>query len=353
MAHHLKDDYWKPACYMHRMAELDIPALHISGWYDDDGISTWANYPESRKVSKCPDGQYLIVGPWPHATNTKCIIHGVDFGPHEVVDIDGWIIEWLDMVLGRARSSRAVPRARVFIMGENRWAELNDWPHEDTHEEAWLLKSRGRANSLFGDGRLSLSEFSSERESAIDEYVYDPDNPTPYLYDAGALQVGGPFDARPVQRRDDVLCYTSEPLTEPLTICGRVFADLFVSSTAEDTEFCAKLCVVFPNGEARQLCDGNVRLALRNTLEKLEPVPPGKVARVKIDMWATGVTIAPGSSLRVEVASAALPKFAAHTNTLEPPGSAVKAVVARNRLHTGPNTPSRILLPVVPAGGIA
>ena len=204
-----------------------------------------------------------------------------------------------------------------------------------------LLWDRSPAGKAGGAGGFS------PRGAPFDEYAYDPDHPTPYLYDAGTLQVGGPFDARPVQRRDDVLCYTTAPLTEDLVICGRVFAELWVSSSAEDTEFCAMLCDVHDNGLARQLCDGNIRLALRESLEKLDPVPPGEVVKVRIDMWATGIRVFKGHRLRLQIASAAVPQFAAHTNTLEPPGSAIKVVIAKNRVCHDKDHSSRLLVPTV------
>ncbi len=343
MAHPLKDDYWKRACYMHRMTELDIPALHICGWYDDDGASTYNNFPNARRISKARDGQYLLVGPWPHATNTKCIIHGVDFGPQEIIDLNGYILRFLNKALG-INPEDNLPRARIFIMGENKWHDLPDWPTADTRDAILFVSAQKGANSLFGDGKLRLENDAYAR---FDSYNYDPDNPTPYLYDAGTLQVGGPFDARPVQRRDDVLCFSTPPLAEDVVICGRVFSELFVSSSAEDTEFVAKLCVVFENGEARQLCDGNIRLALRNSLEKLDPVPAGNIVKVRIDMWATAIRVFAGQRIRLEIASAACPKFAAHTNTLESPGEAVRAVIAENCVYSGGQWPSKLLLPIM------
>ena len=153
-----------------------------------------------------------------------------------------------------------------------------------------------------------------------------------------------------MQRRDDVLCYTSAPLSQDLVICGRVFAELWVSSSAEDTDFCALLCDVHPNGEARQLCGGNIRLALRNSLERPDPVPAGEVVPVRIDMWATGVRVFAGHRLRLQVSSAAVPAIAAHTNTLDSPGSATRTVVAHNRVHHDAQHPSRLLLPIVGPG---
>ena len=346
MNHPTKDDYWKHACYMHRMAELDIPALHICGWYDDDGASTYSNFPNARKLAKSKNEQYVLIGPWPHATNTKSIIHGVDFGPQEVIDLNGFILDWLDKQIGgRPENWGDRARARIFIMGSNDWHDMDDWPPKEAQETSLHLQSGGKANSLLGDGVLGRNP--SKSGAAHDEFVYDPDHPTPYLYDAGTLQVGGPFDARPVERRDDVLCYTTEPLEKDLVICGRVFAELWVSSSAEDTEFCVKICDVHPDGLARQLCDGNVRLAMRESLEKPDPIPPNKVVKVKVDMWATGIRLFKGHRLRLELASAAVPKFAAHTNTLEPPGSAVKAVIATNRVYHDRERKSRLILPII------
>lgn len=371
MRHPLRDEYWQRACYMHRMAELDVPALHICGWYDDDGVSTYHNYPSARRLARSKDEQYVLIGPWPHATNTKSVIPGVDFGPQEIIDINGFILDWLDKQIGgRPENWGDRPRAHIFLMGSNEWHDFADWPPPGTREMTFYLHSGGRANSLFGDGVLSASPRSGETtgesrdgsspsaeplpdrvgraHTAYDEYQYDPDDPTPYLYDAGTLQVGGPFDARPVQRRDDALCYTTEPLSEDLVICGPVYAELWVSSSAADTEFCAMLCDVYPHGHARQLCDGNIRLALRDALEKPAPVPPGQVVQVRIDLWATGVRVLAGHRLRLQVASAAVPKFAAHTNTLDPPGNATTAVLAHNRVYHDAPHPSRLLLPVVP-----
>ena len=346
LAHPTKDEYWKRACYMHRMAELDVPALHITGWYDDDGPSTFNNFPNARRLAKSANEQYALIGPWPHATNTKTVVQGVNFGPEEIIDLNGFILDWLDLQIGeRPESWGGRPRARIFLMGENRWHDLADWPPPQTQEQGWHFASGGKANSMLGNGKFALEPPAG---APYDEYQYDPDHPTPYLYDAGTLQVGGPFDARPVQRRDDVLCYTSEPLVEDLVLCGRVFAELWVSTSAEDTEFVAMLCDVHPNGESRRLCDGNLRLAYRESLEKALPIPLGEIVKIRVDMWATGVRVFKGHCLRVQIASAAVPALAAHTNTLESPGSAVKTVIARNRVYHDANHPSRVLLPVAP-----
>ncbi len=346
LTHPTKDAYWERACYMHRMNELDLPALHVCGWYDDDGASTYNNFPAARKLAKSKDDQHVLIGPWPHATNTRSVVPGVDFGSEEVIDLNGYIMDFLDCFMGESSSPpEPKPRARIFLMGENRWRDFGDWP-PGVVDTSYFLRSGGNANSMLGDGLLSLERPAVNEPP--DTYEYDPDDPTPYLYDAGTLQVGGPFDARPVQRRDDVLCYTSGVLQDDVVICGRVFAELYVSTSAADTEFCAMLCDVHPNGLSRQLCDGNIRLALRDSLAKPDPVTPGDVVRIEVDMWATGVRIFAGHRIRLQLASAALPKFAVHTNTLDPPGEAVTAVIAANTVYHDPDRLSCLRLPIVP-----
>lgn len=348
LEHETKDDYWKRICYMHRMNELDVPALHICGWYDDDGPSTYNNYPNARKLAAndaARDGQAIIVGPWPHATNTKTTVHGVDFGPEEVIDLERLIIKWLDKhVGGKPESWEGQPRARIFLMGENKWHEWDDWPHPDAKDVPFYLHSGGKANSLYGDGKLSTDPPDAEQP---DEFAYDPANPAPFIYDAASLQVGGPFDQRPVERRDDVLCYTTDELREDLVICGRVMAEIYISSSAEDTDFVAKLCDIHPDGLSRQLCDGNIRVALRNTLEKIEPLPPGEIAKLSVDLWATGIRILKGHKLRLEVSSSACPQIDTHTNTLAPRGSATEIVIAHNKVFHDSEHQSRLILPVM------
>jgi len=347
MDHHLKDDFWWPACYMHRMAELDIPALHIAGWYDDDMPSTINNYPNCRRDAISKNDQYLLMGPWPHATNTKSTIEGVDFGKDEIIDINGFIMDWLDMVMGdRPENWDGKKRCYMFEMGSDSWHWHDDWPPPSYQEKSFYLDSSGNANTLNGDGKL-LDKIPADTDSGFDEFTYDPDNPTPYMQDPYTLQIGGPFDARPVEERNDVLCYDSSVFENDMTINGRLYAELWVSSSADDTEFCAKLCDVHPDGLSRQLNDGNIRLALRNSLEKTDPVPPGEITKVKVDMWATGIRILKGHKLRLEIASSAVPKFAAHTNTLDPPGTATTAVIAQNRVYHGKEHPSRLIMTVM------
>jgi putative CocE/NonD family hydrolase len=184
------DDWWKQVCYMHRYASANVPALHICGWYDDDGISTYKNYPGMRTAAPeaVRDAQRLIVGCWPHATNKSSIVGELDFGPGATVDLNGMLYRFFAKHLaGEEQGLGHDPRCRIFIMGENRWHGFSDWPIPDAVTTRYYLHSASGANSLFGDGRLSLEPPADEQP---DHYAYNPDNPVPYVTDPVAMQLG-------------------------------------------------------------------------------------------------------------------------------------------------------------------
>ena len=79
LQHRTLDEWWEPVRYQHRIGEIDVPALHISGWYDDEEIGTPANF--AAMVAAGRAGQRLLMGPWGHAVNTTQILGEVDFGP--------------------------------------------------------------------------------------------------------------------------------------------------------------------------------------------------------------------------------------------------------------------------------
>ena len=353
--HPTRDGWWERLCYMHEWGKVDLPALHVSGWYDDDGISTYKNFPGMRAGAATPEAreaQRLIVGCWPHATNAGSVVGEIDFGPQATVDLNGMIFRFFAWHLaGEEHGLAADPRCRIFLMGENRWHGLSDWPIPGAVTTRFFLHSGGRANSLFGDGRLSLDPPAGGEPG--DSYDYDPGNPVPYVTDPVKLQLGEACDQQSIERRPDVLCYTTEPLQEDLVVCGRVFAELYIESDAPGTDFTAKLVDVWENGRAIQICDGLQRAEYRDGLDKPAWLAPGQVYKVTIDMWATGLRFLKGHRIRLEISSSAVPKFARHLNTMEDPAGATAWVTARQQVHHDVALPSALIVDVVPEEALA
>lgn len=198
-------------------------------------------------------GQKLLIGPWPQAISRSSITGEIDFGPSAIVDTleglsghnvpEDLAFRWFDYWLkGIDNGIMNEPPIRIFVMGENVWRNENEWPLNRTQFTNYYLHSGGKANSLDGDG--TLNNVPPAGTEPVDAFVYNPDTPVPtrggnysYSFPGGKFSTSGPHDQRPNERRDDVLVYTGEPLKEDLEVTGPLTCELFVSSSAPDTDF--------------------------------------------------------------------------------------------------------------------
>lgn len=356
LAHPTYDDYWQATAPRESWDRITVPALNMGGWHDLFLKGTIANYVgmKERGGSERARGlQRLVIGPWAHGAQSGWyperafgLLAGTD-----AHDITGIQLRWFDQLL-RGEGSEAGKPVQIFVMGADEWRDEDDWPLPGTEYVDWFLTSDGRANTATGDGRLSDD---GPVESPDDVYLYDPRDPVPTVGGATFLPglfIGanaGPRDQRAVERRADVLTYTSEPLTEPLTVIGPVELVLHASSSARDTDFTAKLVDVAPDGSAVNLADGILRTRYRDSLSEPSLLEPGQVYELRIDLVATANVFAAGHRVRVDVSSSNFPRFDRNTNT----GGIIASegiddlVQAVNRVHHTPAHPSRLVLPVV------
>ncbi|HKM75520.1 MAG TPA: CocE/NonD family hydrolase, partial [Candidatus Bathyarchaeia archaeon] len=270
--HPSADDYWKRSFYQDKFSEIDVPALHVSGWYDDDIIGTHINYTGMRKLAKSEqtrNNQKLIIGPWPHHVNLTRQLGGIDFGQSALIDLRTIELEWFDCWLkGIDTGIMKRPKVDIFTMGTNVWRRADSWPFEETEYAKYFIHSNGMANTVTGDGELSATR--ANKEESYDSFTYDPSDPCPNIYDTSSMAAEGPFDQRPIEKRDDVLVYSTPTLDAALNITGPVKVKLFASTSARDTDFWAQLVDVFPNGYSMHLTEGIIRARYRNSLEKQE-----------------------------------------------------------------------------------
>jgi putative CocE/NonD family hydrolase len=340
LAHRTLDEWWEPVRYQHRIGETDVPALHISGWYDDEEIGTPANF--AAMVAAGRTGQRLLMGPWGHAVNKTRTLGELDFGPDAVIDLDAYVLAFLDEHVKGINPASPQPPARIFVMGANEWRDAPAWPPPDAASAVFHFSSGGHANSRFGDGELVPAAVTADQPP--DEWTHDPGRPVPFITGASSAQIGGPDDYLGVESRGDVLVFTSDPLTEPLEIIGPVRVIAHVATSAADTDITAKLVDVHPGEFAQRLCDGMVRLRYRDGFEREQPVTPGEVYEVGIPMWDTCVRLASGHRLRVEIASSAFPKYDVNLGTGGDMITEITGVTATNRLWHTPSRPSRLIL---------
>jgi putative CocE/NonD family hydrolase len=340
LQHRTLDEWWAPVRYQHRISEIDVPVLHISGWYDDEEIGTPANFAAMAAAGR--PGQRLLMGPWGHAVNTTRTLGEIDFGPAAIIDLDAQVVAFLDEHVRGIAPERPAAPVRIFVMGAGEWRDAQAWPPAGAGSAVFHFSSAGRANSRFGDGRLVASPVTADEPP--DEWIHDPDRPVPFITGASSAQIGGPDDYLGVESRGDVLVFTSEPLAEPLEIIGPVKVIAHVATSAADTDITAKLVDVHPDDFAQRLCDGAVRLRYRGGFDREQEVRPDVVYEVQIPMWDTCVRLPAGHRLRVEIASSAFPKYDVNLGTGGDPSTETTGIPATNRLWHTPARRSRLLL---------
>jgi putative CocE/NonD family hydrolase len=328
--------------------------LQVGGWYDIFNAGTLRNYMGARahgSTDAARTQQHLLIEIGGHAGFGRRI-GDVDFGPHATenayVDV---ILDWYDFLFKGIKNEFAADKpVKLFVMGANEYRQEDDWPSPQARSTKYFLHSAGKANSLRGDGSLSTSAPKSE---PADNYFYNPANPAPTVggplcCDAEHMEPG-PRDQRAVESRDDVLVYSTGPLPSDLEVTGPVTADLFVKSSAVDTDFTAKLVDVAPDGFAQNLTEGILRMRYRGSPEHASLMNPGQIYEISLDLWATSNVFLRGHSLRLEISSSNFPRFDRNLNTGEEIRTARTVATASNTILHDAQHPSWLVLPVKPS----
>ena len=352
LAHPSYDSYWKQISIEDHYADIQVPIYGIGAWYDIFQGGTLRNYVRLKKeagTEEARKGQRLEVTVGGHAGGGRKI-GAVDFGEKLETDEDGKMLEWYGWLLkGEANGIDKEKPVKIFVMGRNEWRDEDDWPLARAKTTRYYLHSPGGANGLNGNGSLSTTAPAEEK---ADQYVYDPAEAVPTIGGSlccQALPTGnGPQDQRPAEQRPDVLVYTTAAFAKDTEVTGPVSLDLYVSSSAVDTDFTGKLVDVWPDGFAQNLTEGILRLRYRNSQEKPEPANPGETYHIAVDLWATSNMFLAGHKLRLEVSSSNFPRFDRNLNTGEEQARATRMVKASNVVYHDRAHPSALIVAMVP-----
>lgn len=341
--HRLSEEQYNKVSISDKFNRIDVPAYHIAGWYDNFLQATTRNFSELSKKEN-PKMQKLIIGPWAHGI-FQASLGDRNFGIHASqdwidyeTDLTGLHIRWFNHWLKdeQAEFNTEAP-IKLFVMGINEWRNEHEWPLARTNYTPYYFHSEGKANTRFGDGKLNAGLPNQEQ---VDTFMYDPINPVP-TNGGGILVTGtrpGPIDQCQIEEREDILVYTSEPLTEPLEVTGPVNVKLWVKTDVVDTDFTAKLIDVTPEGKALHLTDGIRRVKVDNQHQAVE---------VDIDLWATSNVFLPGHCIRVEISSSNFPRYDINLNTGKTMIESSEAKTATQTIYHQGEFPSHILLPII------
>jgi hypothetical protein len=352
LAHPNYDEYWKQLSIEDHYGQIQVPVYGIGAWYDIFLGGTLRNFVRLKNEAgsdAARRGQRLEVTVGGHAGGGRKI-GAVDFGEKLPTDEDEAMLRWYDWLLkGEANGVEKEKPVKIFVMGKNEWREEDDWPLARAKSSRYYLHAAGAANGLNGSGSLSTSAPGEEK---ADQYVYDPNDAVPTIGGplcCQALPTGnGPQDQRPAEARSDVLVYTTSAFAKDTEVTGPVSLDLYVSSSAVDTDFTGMLVDVWPNGFAQNVTSGILRLRYRNSQEKPDLANPGETYHITVDLWATSNVFLAGHKMRLEVSSSNFPRFDRNLNTGEEQARATRMVKATNVIYHDKAHPSALIVPIVP-----
>lgn len=352
MDHPDYDAYWQAVnC---PLDQIRIPVLQVGGWYDVFARYTSHSYAGIHAAGN--PNQHLLIGPWVHINMENHRVGSVgevDFGVQArdlLVQSAEIQMRWFDFWLkGMNNGVLDEPPVRIFVMGDNRWRNENEWPLARTQYTRYYLHSNGSANTLSGDGVLTTEPPAAE---PADKFEYDPSNPAPTrggeLLGQSMPMLPGQYDQRSVEARPDVLVYTSSVLLKDVELTGPLEVHIWASTSATDTDFTAKLVDVGPDGYARNLADGIVRARYRNSLAQPELIRPSQVYEYIIDVSVTSNVFKAGHRILLEVSSSNFPHFDANPNTGNPLWGDWETCIAHQVILHDAEHPSYVVLPIIP-----
>ncbi|HUT52610.1 MAG TPA: CocE/NonD family hydrolase [bacterium] len=325
--------------------KVGAPALMISGWYDIFVEGQLHDFSRMRQSAPGDAGKYtrIIIGPWGHVSGVrKDAVQGAKLS---TMIKDLLVLKWYDRWLkGIDNGIEKEAPVKLYVMGKNVWRDENEWPLARTQYVKWFLHSQGRANSVTGNGSLSTREPAAEQS---DRFTYDPKNPVLTAGGNNLLEDVGARDQKDVEKRDDVLIFTSAPMTQDYEATGPVTAVIYAASSAVDTDFTVKLCDVFPDGMSLNLTEGIIRARYRDSITEPSLLEPGMVYEYRIKLWPTSNCFRKGHRIRIQVASSSFPRFDRNANA-GGEGGAMNVIVAEQTIYHDARHPSYILLPEIP-----
>ena len=350
------EDWYKGGLYHDDMG-FGVPSFWFVSWYDvatSPNLELFNHVRNNAESKSVRENQYLVISPTLHCgfkrAKENTIVGELSVGDARL-NYDEQIALWFDHFLKGDKNNfeNKIPRVQYYTMGINKWQQSETWPPKGVTYQTYFLGSKGNAQTMYGNGTLSLSKNS--KPEGKDSFVYDPMNPVK-SYGGGvcctgnAVQ-GGSFDQRIMETRADILVYTSQPLEEGIEVSGFIEADLYVSSDVKDTDFTIKIIDVYPDGRAYNLDETIQRARYRDGYDKEVFMDKGKVYKVSLSPMSTSNYFKKGHRIRIEVSSSNFPRFARNLNTGGNNYDEKIGVIATNNIHYSENYPSQIRIPVI------
>jgi len=319
--------YWQGFAVAPGLRLVDLPMLHIGGWFDVYLRGNLRLYQAMRRQSRQP--QHLVIGPWAHLPWGRKV-GAVDFGPAAVSPCDRLQLRWFDQFLkGIDTGLLEAEPVRLFEMGSDRWRQFPNFPEPTL--QSLFLQTTGLASISAAEG--TLTDTLGDR-CPTDVLVHDPWRPVPALGGHATLPAGC-FDRSALDCRSDVLTYTTAPLTADLHLAGELGVEVYCTADAPSFDLCAVLSEVRPNGEVYNFTQGYVRVAAAQSTTPL-----------RLALQPTCICLDRHSALRLSLSATCFPAHPVNPGTGSQTSGLLDAQIITITVHSGGDRPSRLLLPI-------
>jgi hypothetical protein len=352
------DPFFADRGYVTDADRFITPVLHVNSWFDY-GISSTLfalnRFAENADSVAARRGQYAIVSPTAHCTSESIgapsIVGARDFGDARY-DYPRLYLDWFDYWLkGVQNKVLARPKVQYYLTGRNTWAKSREWPPPGVQIHSLYLTGDGHTRAASGEGRLATRPPLQEGK---DSFTYDPANPFPTLGGNACCWPGdtgngaGSYNQAAREDRPDTLIYSGNPLVRATIIAGRPEVELFISSSARDTDFFVRLEDVDPQGHSYNVTESIVRARHREGLNRAVFMDPSQIYKLTIRMPDTAIEFGRGHRIRLMVTSSNFPAYTRNLNTGGDNFTQTTWVVAENAVHHSRRWPSQLRLPVLP-----
>jgi putative CocE/NonD family hydrolase len=308
------DPWWDAVDY--GQAAKTMPAtVMVAGWHDIFLPWQLRDFMTARQAGR---DVRIVIGPWMHAAGA---------GAAESLRQS---IALFQRRFGIGRNQATpLPPVRLYLMGADEWREYQSWPVSKVVQRTYYLD----------DGGVLASSVPVQEN--ISSFDYDPARPTPSFYGPSIEGRKGSGDMAELERRSDVLLFTSEPLSADLDVIGPVSGEIFLRSSTEHADLYLCLCDVAPGSRSTNVCDGYTRL-------RPDPVDGREgVRKVHVEFWPTAYRFRLGHRIRIIAAGGAHPRYSRNPGSGESLGDACTMLIAHQEILHGPEQPSAIKLPVL------
>jgi predicted acyl esterase len=350
LAHPAKDLYWTSVENQSDYPEtFSVPMLLVSGWYDHYPSDVLRAFTDicSRSELAVRGQHRLVMGPWLHGDMGDLDQGALEYPAAVNVD-DSLAMLFLNHYLrGALNGWENGPVVRYYQLGDDQWRSAPSWPGTATRRDTLFFQEAG-----------GLAQYRPAVLAGADSFAFDPRNPSPAVggsrfnpFDKSILL--GPQDQRAlVESRNDVLVYSTDVLSMPLSITGPMKVVICISCDRTDTDFSIRLCDVFPDGRSMLMTMGIRRARFRDSFSTPERMIPGQVYQVVVDLQDIALTIKPGHRLRVIVSSSLYPHFALNLNNGGAMYVAGDTLSARTIVYRSSVSPSYVVLTTPSTAGV-